>query len=317
MLARSVLVLAALVVSGCVTGPPAEKDDVVSPPAILPAVVPWWEVGDWWLVDITNSTGATYTSRLVNFWNDTETAHFWLGVQDRDEAMEHALFDTNPLLGRIHHAILTPHEKGMHASMYRFPIVDNETWEGFSFGAQWSYKARAVPDIATPLGVKEGYRITGFQPNGARIDYDYVPALKWFSSLVQRDSAGREVLELVVKGHGSGSTGTYVFLQGRDFFKGPTSADATHDETFEVKEDTTFMAVKVDVRSERPWRLDLVDPTGTTRATFSVLAANGGQWQELKEVPAMQGVWTWKYISAAPWAGKALATGINEFTKTI
>ncbi|MBI2078559.1 MAG: hypothetical protein HYT80_09380 [Euryarchaeota archaeon] len=178
------LVLGLLVapLSGCVR----EEEE---PPVIgieedegVPA--PWWPVGKWWNVTLQRGTNAAQRFDLVHFWNDTETSHFWLGVENRGIALDHALHDNNPLLGRIHHGLLTPHEKGIHAhGMYTFPILPGEKFEGLMFGREWT--------VTAANGTRPGtLAFAGTSTDGATIRYDFDPAYMWFTFIEIKNPDG-------------------------------------------------------------------------------------------------------------------------------
>lgn len=318
------LMLLTLALAGCTGTPPPPGGDGPgtggsggrgqAPPLLAEA--PWWGVGDAYTVVIERPGAAATTWRMVNFWNDTETAHFWLGVQDRQQAMDMALFDTNPFLGRIHHAILTPHERGMHAAMYSFPLGDGKRWNGFFFDRNWTFQVEEAA-LQTPLGPDRGFAITGTSTggDGHAIAYDYSPKLKWFTTLRETDRSGQPVLTATVTGYDRGATGTYTFLRGRDFYAGPV-LPGTHEEPFEVREEVDALAFYVQARASGPLEVQLVDPSG--RVVKRVAAATGGQASLFDEVaPATQGTWKVRYVATGAITGEVEATGLIDTTRTI
>jgi catechol 2,3-dioxygenase-like lactoylglutathione lyase family enzyme len=283
-------------------------------------VAPWWDVGDAYTVRIERPEGSprycpsnTGSWPMVTFLNDTQTAHFWLGVADRCQAMEHALFDTNPFMGRIHWEILTPHERGMHAAMYNFPLEDGKTWGGSFFDRNWSFRADAAR-LETPAGPDQGFRITGQSADGDghRIAYDYSPLLKWFTALEELDGDGQLVLRATVERYAQGVSGQYVFLRGRDFYQGP-QLEGARDEAFTVNEDVGSLAFYVRARAAGTLEVQLLDPSGTIR--HRALAPTGGEATTFEEVsPVPQGQWKVRYLTAGALEGTVLATGLIEIS---
>lgn len=314
-LALALLVLPAL--AGCTSAPPPANGGKGPPSAPFTAAAPWWDVGDAYTVRIERPGAPATTWRMVNFLNDTATAHFWLGVQDRRQAMDMALFDTNPLLGRIHHGILTPHERGMHAAMYQFPLEDGKRWNGFFFDGNWSFTVEEAT-LQTPVGSDRGFRIAGVSTDagGGRVAFDYSPRIRWFTELETFDAAGASLVRAEVTGYERGATGTYLFLRGVDFYKGPGGLAGTRDERFTVDDDVDGLAFFVDARASGPLEVQLLDPAGQVRER--VTAATGGRASFFDEVrPAPQGEWRVRYVTTGSVEGRVLATGLQETSATL
>jgi hypothetical protein len=320
--AAALLVLLALTlpaIAGC-TSPATDKGNGGTrpppPPKVFQADAPWWDVGDSYAVRLMRAGSPDSTWRMVNYFNDTDTAHFWLGVSDRRQAMDMALFDTNPFMGRIHHAILTPHEHGMHASMYQFPLVDGKTWQGFFFNHNWTFTVREG-NVPIPGGSDRGFLITAQSTDGDghTLSFDYSPKMKWFSTLEQLDGRGQRVVRAVVENYEQRVSGTYTFLRGVDFHKGPL-LPGTHDERFTVREKVDALAFFVDAKAAGPLEVQLLDPNGNVRQRATSPA--GGQADAFAEVrPVPQGEWMLRYISTGNIEGRVWATGLIETTRTV
>lgn len=301
--------LASVTLAGCAT--PDDTDGPRDGDAAHAVEAPWWPVGAWWDVEFARDGAAPRAVRLVNFWNDSATSHFWIGVADRDDALDHALHDTNPFLGRIHWNILTPHESGIHATgMYAFPTEPGDTFGGLMFGRQW--------EVRTEAGDAPGkLEFRGEATDGATVAYDYDPANQWFSYLRIEDESGAPLLTLEVSAHGTGATGAYWFLRGRDYHEGPT-VGGTHDETFEVKTEEIppkSLAVEFDGTVTGPLRIDLVDPAGAVRHTET---STGGPLRKVVEIPSpATGTWTARFVGTGALDGTWEAVGILEYTRTI
>lgn len=308
----ALLLVAALLAAGCAT--PGSDSEGEGPAATSPVVeAPWWPVGSWWEVQLEQAGQPAQGARLVHFWNDSATSHFWLGVKDRKVALDHALHDTNPLLGRIHWGLLTPHEKGIHAQgMYTFPTEPGDSFGGLAFGRTW--------DITVEAGDEPGaLHFRGRSTEGDTIAYDYDPALQWFSFVEVKDRNGAPVLVARVIDHGTtGESGPYYFLRGRDYYLGPAGA-GTHEESFEVKaEDIPHksLAVEIKGRTSGPLRLDFLSPSGEIKHSETLPV--GGQLHNVIEIPSpQQGKWTLRYVGAGAFDGTIEAVGILEYTKTL
>lgn len=296
-------VLLALLAAGCAS-PGADKD---GPATERAPEAPWWPVGAAWDITFTRDDEPPRSVRMVNFLNASD--HFWLGVSDRRDALDHALHDTNPFLGRVHWEILAPHEGNRHATMYRFPLERGEAFTSGNpfFGRDWHLE----------VGDGPGWRVTGVADDGATIAYDYDPGTQWFRDVVIRDSAGANVLTAHVDARSDGATGTYWFLRGRDYHAGP-EASGTHEETFEVPEEereVKTLVVEFDATFAGPYRVDVLDPTGAVALTRT---STGGALQETVEVAApRQGTWTVRYLGQGDITGRLDVTGILEYTATL
>lgn len=304
----SVLLLAAVLLPGCI------EDGDAPPPAQQSSGVveaPWWPVGAYWDIDLTRGTGAPQHFRLVHFWNDSETNHFWLGVADRRIAMDMALNDTNPLLGRIHWRILTPHESGIHAlGMFTFPTEPEDTFGGLAFGKEW--------EITVKPGKKPGgLSFEGTATDKSTLAYDYDPDLQWFSFVSVKDRSGANVWDVKVKGHGTDAKGTYTFLRGRDYYEGPEGS-GTHTESFEVKDEGEphkSLALYIDGTVSGPLAIEVRDSQGTLRHSETLAV---GSIKKLVELPTPRvGTWQIRYTGTGTLSGKIEAVGILEYSRTL
>lgn len=320
---RSPVWIAVLLVplAGC-----ADRDDgggEQAPPKSGEFLAPWWPVGSWWDVDFQRGTESPQSVHLVHFWNDSATNHFWLGVTDRDggcpgsgcgfggSALDHALHDNNPLLGRIHWGLLTPHEKGIHANgMYSFPLRFNESFGGIMFGHTWGV-------IAQP-GLRAGTAVlTGTATDGARIRYDYDAASMWFTYIDLKNSNGENELRVDVKSHGRNEHGVFYFLRGIDYYLGPT-ATGTHDEHFEVAQETPALqslALEIKGRATGPLRIEVKNPSGGVEHEETLIQ---DPVHSVKEIdPPTAGRWTISYIGTGNFEGTIEVVGLQQYTQTI
>lgn len=307
MRAAALLVLAALV-AGC--NAPGDGPTKPTTAASTTIEAPWWEVGEHWDVDMSRGGRAPERFRLVNFWNDSATNHFWLGVADRQQALDMALHDDNPLLGRIHWEILTPHEGGIHAhGLYHFPVEDGERFGGLAFGSEWSLVAKA--------GAPGTMTFTGTSTDGETIEYDYVSSNRWFTYIDIKDDAGAPVLRVDVRDHGTGATGTYYFARGRDYHLS-TDPTGTKEEPFEVKDEGVAhrsLALELKGTVNGLLRIDVLDPEGQSRHSETLA---GGAIAKVIEIPSPKvGTWTIRYAGTGTLAGTVEAVGILEYSRTL
>lgn len=306
------LVLAFVGSSGCFggqDGAPADNGDAGE--AALQA--PWWTVGESWTIEFEQGGKPARTVKMVNFANDTfgDPEHFWLGVADRDDALDHVFFDNNPFLGRIHWQILAPHEKGMHSAMYVWPLEDGEGWTSpILFGHKDLSVLAARRDDGT-------YQIEGeAREDGARFAYDYDPATRWFRELSITDEAGAVELRARVVDHAdAGERGTYHFLRGRDYLDadGGTTGE---EETFMVEEEgATSIAFLLNVRTTSLASIEFVDPAGRTihRETLPI-GGTSDRVVEIKSQPT-PGEWKLRYVGSV--TGTVLVRGVIEYKATI
>lgn len=249
---------------------------------------------------------------MVNFANNTfgDPAHFWLGVTNRQEALDHVFFETNPFLGRIHWEILAPHEKGMHSSMYAWPLDDGSRWTSpLLFGKE----DLAVEATRNADGT---FAITGeARADGSRFDYDYDPSVKWFRNLKITNEGGSTSLQATVLDHADGgSTGTYYFLRGRDYVNSQGGSTGV-ETTFVVKDEgATSIAFLLDVRTTGPSAIEFVDPAGTVWHREAL--ALGGSSDKLVEVSKSPPAGTWKLRYVGNVQGDILVRGIIEYKAT-
>ena len=307
---RAIPLLLALVLlaTGCLGGGD-EGDD--APQAARLGDAPWWEVGEYWLVTIQRADGSTEDFKLVNFWNDSDSHHFWLGTPDRAQALDMALHDDMPLLGRIHWNILTPHERGIHAhGLYTFPVSVGEQFGGLAFDRDWS--------IDVKNGTKPGQLLfEGASGDRASMRYDFDLANNWFSSIEVKDRQGNTEVRLDVKEHGTGAPGAHWFLRGRDYYEAEDPS-GTHDDAFDVDEEDVAhksLAIEVKGRVSGPLRIDFVDPSGVSRHSETL---TGGDVARIVEIPTPAvGAWTARYVGTGTLEGTVEAVGILEYTRTL
>lgn len=303
----------AFLLPGCFDGddgPGTDPGTQDATPAALEA--PWWNVGESWTITFESAGRASRTTTLVNFANDTfgDPPHFWLGVSDRKEALDHVFYDSNPFLGRIHWELLAPHEKGMHAAMYEWPLEAGDRWT--------SPLLLGKEDVALEAFAAENGRVPirgEARKDGATFSYDYDPRTRWFRDLVIQNADGSNHLKATVKEHKEGAKGTYWFLRGRDYLdsKGGTTGV---EEAFTVKDEgATSIAFLLDVTTTGPAALEFVDPKGEVVHREAVPL--GGAADKVVEVPKAPAPGTWKLRYVGSVAGEVKVRGVIEYKATL
>lgn len=179
-----------------------------------------WKAGDFWTYRLTRNGVAT-TSTLV-YYEDIDldsggnAQHYLVGTASEAEALDHALFSVNPMLGRIHRTLYSPHETGLHADMFYFPLCNGSTWTTGFYDT--TFDLTATPQtLALPRGGQDplGFAIAGASADGSTLRHTYSPAAKWFTSLDLRRADGVSV-QMELQDHGSGKSGTYYFLRAQN-----------------------------------------------------------------------------------------------------
>lgn len=273
---------------------------------------PWWSIGESWTIQIKLAGGATRTTTLVNFANNTfnDPDHFWLGVGNRDEALRHVFFDDNPFLGRIHWVLLAPHEKGMHSSMYKWPLQEGQRWTSPILLGKQDLSVEARED--GQRFVVEGEA----RKDGARFTYDYDPTTRWFRTLRIVEEDGGAYLEATVTDHKEGGArGTFYFLRGRDYLDSKGGSTGK-EETFNVAEEgASSIAFRLDVQTQGPSAIEFIDPAGTVvhRETLA-LGGTSGKLIEIPKEPA-PGTWKLRYVGSV--TGDIRVRGIIEYKATL
>lgn len=280
-------------------------------PAPVRTFAPWWNIGESWTVTYQVGEQPERSVTLVNFANDTfgDPEHFWLGVADRDIALENALFRSVPFLGRIHWDALAPHEHGRHSVMYSWPLEDGATWSGGVFGEEWH-------ELRATLREDGGFDIRGVGLDGATIRYDYDPETRWFRTLALTAGDGSNILRADVVAHAlEGASGAHHFLRPRDYLD--HAGGAPGDEvTFTVAEEgATSIVFHVDGEATGPAALLFLDPEGMPAHHVAVPA--GGPHQETVEVEGSPtpGEWTLQYVGT--FSGDVIVRGIVEYKATL
>jgi hypothetical protein len=179
-----------------------------------------WKQGDWWTYRLSIDGEAHETTLVyyedIDFDSGGNAQHYLVGTASPQEALDHALFSVNPMLGRIHRTLYSPHESGLHADMFNFPLCDGATWVTGFYGTTFDLVARQGP-LGLPRGGSDGlgFTITGASGDGSILLHTYSPQAKWFTR-VQLDRADGLKLDMELLDYGSDKAGTYHFLRAQE-----------------------------------------------------------------------------------------------------
>ncbi len=178
-----------------------------------------WTQGDYWTYHV-QAGERSFVSTLV-YYDDADIAqgipqHYLVGSASADEAFDHALFSINPMLGRIHRALYSPHEAGLHADMFSFPLCEGSTWTTGFYDTTFEMTAHRAT-VQLPGGAKDalGFRIDGTSVDGSTLTLHYSPVANWFTTLHLRRADGLRV-SMDLTDSGSGKQGTYYFLRAQN-----------------------------------------------------------------------------------------------------
>lgn len=169
------------------------------PEAGARAEKPDWELGEGWryIVDMPGQRTRTVTMIVAEDRGD-----LWVVASaQEDQALDQVLYGTNPVLGRNGKETLAPFQGGEPVDMYRFPLTDGKQWNATLFDESMSVRAEFSGDIEVQPeldlgGFVQGFEITARGPSGARLQYDYVDAVGWFTAFEVLDADGKRLIRL-------------------------------------------------------------------------------------------------------------------------
>ncbi len=220
----ALLLVLVMGLAGCSGGSGSGDDGDATPTTPRPDVeisapLPDWQIGQGWtyVVDVPGQRTQTFTMMVA----DQRDGLWVVGSDDRTQALHHAVYSTNPVLGRIGTETLSPFQDGEPVSMYRFPLTDGKQWSAAFFGESMAFRSDFVGDIllqpSLGLGTfAEGFRVSASGPSGTTVLYDYVEPARWFTSFEVRDTNGSRVIRLDLVDIAEAYTSPYHFFRGED-----------------------------------------------------------------------------------------------------
>lgn len=297
---RSILVLvAALVAAGCI-GPqePVETASVAADApslvgnaaAVLPVVyrnltveAPVWSVGDAWTIQ-SGGAGADGPSTLVVVAADS--ASYQVRPTTEDLATFDAMFDIS-YVGRVRASDLAGHQQDQPVRFFSFPMRDGTAWSTTWDGLEVSLRAGFQPAIPTPMGPQPGFVIQGTTADGATyVEYDYVPALKWWTHIHFTEGYGFKVTGFQANWTGQYAVGTAKTLL--TFASGGAPGGV-----FTVDADQTFVTMTTAGYAEAYARgVVLVDPDNSERmGPYHEASPTPAGGFDVRTFPAKAGQW--------------------------
>jgi len=276
-----------------------------------------WAIGQYWGFSLKVDDGEADSTRLVYYGDQDRGQHYMVGTTSREKALEHAVFSTNPMLGRIHRALYSPHESGDHADMFHFPLCDGSTWETTFYGERFVLQAEAA-DVEVPgLGVRPGFVVRGASQAGSTLVHTYSLDAQWFTT-IDLDQADGGTVDMRLEAMGGGYAGPAYFLRGQNDevvdLGGPVLGI---NETTISREDGTegpYNAVALYLGLRRASgtghaTVGLAAPNGTVMLSAEVGDVAGQEAVELLvEVPFSAGDWTLTRTTLPPNAAPGLPT---------
>jgi hypothetical protein len=243
-----------------------------------------------------------------------------VGTTTREEALHHALFAANPMIGRVHRILYSPHETGDHADMFHFPLCDGSTWRTLFYGESFSLTATeiAVPDDRLgPVSDGRAFLISGLSAEGGTLTLTYSTAAQWFTFL-DLDRADGGTVDMRLQGVSTGYTGDAFFLRGQAEERivaaaldlpvevaavgPPVLAEAVigRADGDEGPYDTVGIHVVAVLNGTGVGRVTITDPAGAVQYQADVGATAGGVIADsVVEVPYLAGDWTLSLVGVA------------------
>lgn len=269
-----------------------------------------WVRGQYWDYALDIDGAPRGTTRLV-YYEDQDFArgtpqHYMVGTATREDALRHALFSENPMIGRVHRILYSPHESGEHADMFHFPLCTGSTWQTVFYGETFRLTAQAAL-LDVPGGNDDGFVIEGSAPSGSTLRLSYSPAAQWFT-FIDLDRAGGGKVDLRLVGLGQGHRGDVSFLRGQEDASwspdGPVAGIRetafVRDEGAEGPYDTLGLAVGLTATGDGLYRVELLDPDGTTRWEAELGSLGDAAVAAMEEIPFQAGTWILREVSVPP-----------------
>lgn len=227
-------ILVAILVVSTFSGCTRPSDDGEIPPAVSPtntgeplrvaarAALPQWTLGQGWTYIVELPGKPTHTFKMMVA---EDQGDLWVvASNNRTQALHHAVYSTNPVLGRISKSTLSPYQSGSPVKMFDFDLTDGKTWRAQFFGEDMTFTAHYAGDIDMRripvrhgLGqFAEGFRITAAGGTGQRVSYDYVEAVEWFTTFELTNKEGAVQIRLTLTDLESDYRGPYFFYRAKD-----------------------------------------------------------------------------------------------------
>lgn len=270
---RLSFILAAVLLAGCASPQEAspnalETTQVTAGPLVanLSVVdVPLWSVGDAWVLDIYSNDEHSAGTLVVSA---ADSDAYTIVTTSDSSAMFDAAFDVS-YVGKIRADNLAGSQKDQPVKFYDFPLADGKSWSTPWDQTTVNLTATFAPKIATPLGPQPGFTIKGEARGEDYVEYDYVPALNWWSRLAfVSDNYG-----FTVTGVAHNWTGEYKVGASKTLLTMGTAVPiaTTPAGSFTVDAGQSSVLLTISSHSEQFARaFTLIDPNHQPHATQSV-----------------------------------------------
>lgn len=273
-----------------------------------------WVLGQSWSYRLVLDGEDLDTTKMVYYDNqdfdrEDNAQHYMVGTVTREEALRHAVFSENPMVGRVHRILYSPHESGDHADMFHFPLCEGSTWTTVFYGEAFELSATEA-ELELPGGATdEGFLIEGTSAAGSTLRLSYSPAAQWFT-FIDLDRGDEGTVDLQLEALGEGYSGPAYFLRGQQEAAVGVNVEApalpgVSDETLVRSDgdngpyDTIGMHVDLSLVGQGSATFELVDPNGTAQHSVELGGTEGPASVEgLVEVPYASGDWSLQYTVA-------------------
>jgi hypothetical protein len=269
-----------------------------------------WTLGQFWNFRLVVDGDDLGVTKLVYYadqdFSGDVPQHYMVGTPTREEALHHALNGENPMIGRVHRVLYSPHESGDHADMFHFPLCAGSEWTTKFYGETFTLNAQAANITVPGKGQSPGFLIQGTSSEGGKLSLSYSPEAQWFTFINLTRADGGTVL-MNLEEVGQGYRGDAFFLRGQQdeftFMSGtaPATPAMAALETMTINRedggdgpyDTIGLDFVYGLQGAGAMRFEIVDPTGAVAFTDDVTATSGSNFSgQVLEIPYQAGDWT-------------------------
>lgn len=331
--------IALLFFAGCTGDQPIPSSSVVpttgstKPSLDVSAELPTWNLGQSWTYQVEVPGKPTRTFKMIVAEDRREDRLWVVATNDREQAVHHAIYSTNPMLGRIGKDTLAPFQSGAPVKMFQFPLTDGKSWQALFFDETMAFDVEYAGDIDAsainsarnlPKRV-DGFRITATGPSGAEVRYDYVEAVEWFTSFEIVDKNGDREIKLTLSDFESGYKGSYYFYRGakdsESLMQAIKHEGAPSTVTYDANipdgfKDFVGVGILYVGKSSIPGpsvTFTLRDPGGATKWEQTVSGAR--EVHVLKDVPGTAGKWSVATTQQGTFDAELRVFGISKFAE--
>jgi len=302
-----------------------ENDTQSTPSETLSISCPQWKVTDYWEYSIKTEHFPDTEAFMACY--DIIDDNYMIGMDVREQALIHSLFNVNPMLGRITKNNLAVYENGVPKTMYNFPLTYNKIWEFNMFNRNLNVKAFFNPKISTTQGLLPGFEIIATNDAGFLLEYNYIPEIKWFTHFKVTDEQGIVKYDLELLDYGSDFHGTLYFMRGKDLYDMTYESIGKDDittvlDTLEVTGhpkygDFDFLAINIAVDLEgNGWTKVIVQNPNNEIVYSRDILADKHEFT-FTELPNKNGNWQIRYSLFTKSTAKVIIAGVLEYSVTV